>query len=840
MRVVPARVKTRSFGLGIIAVAVVIAVLATSAGSASAARSSRTAPATNATAQPPEQWHDATRQTCDPTQIDLNHAGRRTIGAELGLVDAFAKRLIAARPFLRLQEVRPYLISNPGAYERLTRAGRLCVTPATLPPPSPNPCTGKAKVDLNDPNGFRAIAKYFGGRSARRIIAAQPHLKVDNLWHLGAGIGGLALAHRKHLCATPSPIATQDGTRYGYAYSKVGGEIRNGGFRLSVPASVIDERVGAWLRITPDTSVDWPAADFHVEGKWESPGQSVSVTVPAPHNHAHFESSYYVPYLIHWDGPGRTGGEPVEATVDPRTAAVSAKLSHLSPVDWATRGINWVVEPAFGALFGNRFAAPACPREPWTHEGGTRWSRDGAYAEIDGALLDSPGSPVPPAGFLIKHCLQTGTSSNAHGRSVQARLRNTSGTIQRLAHYQNAATIGGSDEFSADLITLALTRVNRGGAVFLGPGDTGTADVPAGDWGVVSMQPDRLRSLLNVGLHKTLDKVFEKLGGANGAIIKDPTARELFVRVVGCTYDGVVAATSSGSFAQIARDVALALFDCINENDVIISITAIIQNLVNAGVLSGAQADTFLKGLLDLRELVKYLEIGQIVVDVADSLIWGSLGTVPLSIDHYARRPETDHRGRKVVSQCVTRKEGALRYTVDANCQDNYYQRVTAPPSGGGSTGLPRGIIVRDASGQAWLWDADSSVRKPIVDGRTYLCLAKHYAVDWDADPATYSRSAGPAASCDGQKPATIRVEPGALPATVGVLRQADGTSWAINGDHRFHIPSGAEFLCWVNPKYRTNMEFHVFDQVSATDVARFPVGDGQISNCGDPENPTF
>lgn len=53
--------------------------------------------------------------------------------------------------------------------------------------------------------------------------------------------------------------------------------------------------------------------------------------------------------------------------------------------------------------------------------------------------------------------------------------------------------------------------------------------------------------------------------------------------------------------------------------------------------------------------------------------------------------------------------------------------------------------------------------------------------------------------------------------------------------------PSGAEFSCWVNPQYRANMEFDVWDQVTVEQLSHFPVTDSVfISNRGDPAKPTF
>lgn len=178
------------------------------------------------------------------------------------------------------------------------------------------------------------------------------------------------------------------------------------------------------------------------------------------------------------------------------------------------------------------------------------------------------------------------------------------------------------------------------------------------------------------------------------------------------------------------------------------------------------------------------------------------------------------------------------------NCQNGHYARIGS--GSGGTAGLPLGLIARDPAGHAYFLDLDSGVLRPIADGATYLCLARHYHVDWDAELATYrgayAESSTPA-TCNASIPDTRPLNRGAVapPDSAIVLRQPNGTAWVVWGGNRIHIPSGAEFRCWVTQQHSTNIEFDVWDQVTNAQLAGFPVDHTTfVSNCGDPANPTF
>ncbi|QGN49822.1 hypothetical protein GKC29_25355 [Micromonospora sp. WMMC415] len=792
--------------------------------------------------------------TCSEGRTDLNHADVPELVSVLAVAPPVAERVVHNRPYLSARDLSVVEGIGPGQLDRILAEGKVCATPPGTPPPSSEHCAASDKVDLQSASVDDLVRLLKLARpTAERLVDARPfatlrHITPERV--AGVGKGRLdELIGRS--CLTPMPVRTADSS-WRWAYPSLPTTVARDGYALHAPAGIIDDPGGAWLQIRPLPSPPqrlpgpaYPMADFHIHGQWRGGNDRAEVTVPAAKFAATFAGEDWQPYLLHWRDAHRTVAEPVvgaDVRVDPISGAVTGHVNDLSVLEWAVRKANWVLEPAASILFGDRFPAPGCPNEPWSHQGDTnRWTHNGAEAHLDGALLNLPGNPVPPAGFLIKHCVQTGAGSSNWGPDVKVQLRNNTGTIQKLAHYSGDVTVAGDDSLETDLITLALTTVNTAGAKFLGPGDTGSAAVPAGTAGTVEMQPDRLRSLARVALDKTLGVVLDKLDPA----LSDPTLRQRVFQLVACTYDAVRASSAKTDF-HIAREFALALFNCFNYENFYISLTALLTDLANRGAITPQQADLGANGLLKARELVKWLEWGQIAVDLVDSSVWGSLGTVPLRVEHYAAKPIVDGLGRHIGHTCIRRT--GYTWSINAACQDSLYAGITRPVGGGGNTGLPPARIVRNSTGNAWLFTTDDRIMRPIRDGGTYLCLARHYAVDWDADITAYRGAAhvkpenAPDAVCDGARPATRDLSPGQVTSDAIVLRESSGRSWVLQGNERVHIPTGREFICWVNAQHAANLEFHVWDQVTADELARFPVSPTitHVSNCGDPEDPEF
>lgn len=225
-----------------------------------------------------------------------------------------------------------------------------------------------------------------------------------------------------------------------------------------------------------------------------------------------------------------------------------------------------------------------------------------------------------------------------------------------------------------------------------------------------------------------------------------------------------------------------------------------------------------------MREVFKWIEFGQIAVDLSDALIWGSLPDTPILIEHYAAKPTRDDLNRIVLPRCI-RQSGYI-WDIDMNCQNSAYAQQQHPTGGGGDTGLPLGKMIRDSDGHAWLVTSADQKMHSIPDGGTYICLSKHYAIDWAVDGEdlrSYRDASGPDgddAICDGSIPPTRKITKQDNPDLFSVLRIGDGPeSWVILGGYRYAIPTGTEFNCWVNPQFRTNIEIDVYDFFSPEEL---------------------
>lgn len=850
---------------------VTAALLATTAqlGVAQAAPKPSGPPSPAAVATPAAATLPEVTMTCAPSQTDVNSAPLAQLMSTFGLDSSVANRLIGYRPYLAVSDILVVQGIGPGKLRAIVAGRGGCAAPTTTPPPAPSPCTSTSIVDLQSATAAQ-ISSVTGvsTNAAAAVVAARPfaslrHVTPERVPGVGKGILDTIVSRS---CLTPQPVRDA-ATSWRWGYPAYDTTVTRDGYALKAPAGVIDAGSGAWLSITPlATPADlpgpqYPRADFHIFGAWTGPRTTgaapdeVLVTVPAASFAGDFDPAQFAPYIKHISADGVPGGgenvyNPSKVSVDPSTGSVTAALTSLSIAEWAVRQLNHVVEPAEGVLFGDRFPQPGCPNDPWAQEPGTALydSPAGAHAQLTSALLNLPGGIAPLGGYLIKHCVETGTGTSGWhgGKDVQIVLRNSSGTVQVLKKYNGDIALAAKDEGgvqSADIPSLLVTKVATGGNIYLAPGDVGLADVPAGTFGSTQMQPDRLRSLLRIGLDKALGTAFDQLSANKWN--SDPSLHNWLAHTTECAYNAFNALESHNGFGNSSRDFADALRGCFDYE----GFSALIENWTRSGLASGALdgADSVRihKGLETTREVFKWIEFGQIAVDVSDSLIWGSLPTAPTMIEHYAAKPTQDDLGRLVKTKCLSAYLYIWR--IDMNCQNASYAQQQAPTGGGGDTGLPSGKIIRNSVGNSWFVTSADNKMHPITTGGTYLCLVRHYAVDWDVngdDLRSYRDLSGPegdAATCDDSLAPTRKITPANAPDLFSVLRIGDGPeSWVIEGGYRYPIPTGTEFNCWVNPQYRANIEIDVFDEVSRSDLEKWPVGNGSISNCGDPEHPTF
>lgn len=826
-------------------------------------------PAPPAVATPAAATLPEVGMTCSEGQTDVNAASAKELMAAFSLDSAVAVRVVGFRPYVAVSDL--LVVQGIGAdkLRQIEAGGRGCATPSGTPPPAPSPCASIHRVDLQSATADQVSRTTGVSKSAaERVVAARPfatlrHVTPERVPGVGKGILD-TIASRS--CLTPQPVRDAR-TSWRWAYPAYPTTVSRDGYALTAPASVIDATSGAWLSIKPlptPTSLPgraYPRADFHIHGAWSGPRASgiapdeVLATVPAASFAGDFSPAEYTPYFKHISPDGVSGGgenvyDGNKVSVDASTGAVTASVSSLSVGEWAVRALNYLVEPAEGVLFGNRFPAPTCSGE-WPQRSNTASydSPAGARADLTGALLNLPGNVPPLGGFLIKHCVQDGEGATGYegGSDVRTVLRNTSGTVQQLKRYTGDIKVAEQERSSsfpdANVVEYLVTNILTDGKIYLAPGKTGMADVPAGTMGAAQMQPDRLRSLLKIGGDKTLGVIFDSLSA--NQMYSDPAIRDWLFQTFSCTYNGYNALTSENGFANSSRDFAFALYRCFDYEGIYALIEDWMRGQLASGALDGADSIRIHRNLEKMREVFKWIEFGQIAVDATDSAMWGSLPDSPILIEHYAAKPTRDDVGRLIQPACIARY--LYTWRIDASCQDAAYSQQEQPTGGGGDTGLPLGRMIRDTAGHAWLVTNSDQKMHPVADGGTYICLSKHYAIDWGVDAAgldSYqeaSGSEGDNATCDGSRSPTRRITSNDAPDLLAVLRIDDGPeSWIVLGGNRWPIPSGSEFECWVNPQYRANIEVDVYDFVTRAELDSWPRGSGSISNCGDPEKPTY
>lgn len=348
------------------------------------------------------------------------------------------------------------------------------------------------------------------------------------------------------------------------------------------------------------------------------------------------------------------------------------------------------------------------------------------------------------------------------------------------------------------------------------------------------MQPDRTRTALHLALDELLS--------TNLLILKElPAVNEYVVDVAKCTYEGVQA-VFSGWDATTARAVAQAAYECV---DYELAYEMITEGIASESVGDAAEAAAALNRF---REVVKWLHYGELAVNGIDGAVWGHFDYPLIRVDHQAAKPTRDSLGRPVVDRCLSPDPvKTMQWRIDMACQNAEFARHDTPGGGGGDTGLPAGKIVQTSDHRSYLYETDDKVLRHIPDGNTYICLAKHYMVDFevsnDLEPYRSLANVGPeiaaAATCDDNLAPTRNISPATVDSGT-VLRESSGTAWVINADQRFHIPSEQEFSCWVNPTFDANIEFDGWDYVTTEELSLFPERDGLVSNCGDPTNPGF
>lgn len=731
---------------------------------------------------------------CGSGQLDVNTATVPQLVASLRVGRPVAQRLTAARPYLRLD---PDLLVVQGIgrsdLDRILREGQACAAPPTLPPPVFDVCvSGDGRIDLNRPANRDDLAGMFGGPTADRIVGNIPYWRVDlSLAELDPGVARPKVErNRDRLCVTP-PTIDFNGTRWGWIDPNAGGLVRTqdelGAYQLAVPGGVV-AGTGAWGSVTPNEApfeLDAPSADFHIHGPWAG---VVRVTLPRDHVPA-VDPGTWTNVVVHTpDGHDFASSEirALEA-VTVGSDGVTTDLTSLSTSFSLTVPLRTISAPTAtpqGAalsqlvrlFFGTGAARPTC--DPSIPDG---VAADGRRIATEGQPASSlPGYTTP----TLWHCIRdeggdTETWRFAVNRSAAFIVRENGGTAD-VKHVSG----GGA------LLAFATTTLWNNSAVNDGPGGR-TPIAVTGSSIEIGVAPDGGTVDVDFAAGRTF--FFQALDNASDAI--------------------------PSGVAKVISDV---LVDCPE------AIT--VWGLDYEGGAEAADAAVSLAGTLTDCMMSQLGDASALLTDVG-----GSDGLL-----RKFKRANAWLRAVDLTTRVVDALEGAI-----PNDPTITMVNVPAPPPnspthggsplpGGGLDGrLPSSSSITDAivklpGYHAELTYGGSRVGHAILDGNTYICLARRYPVrDWMFDDQ-YSQvilqNSVHSATCNSTL-SEIALQPG---SKNWILREGTGTAWLLDTTgHVRWIPDESTYIC-------LSQRYWVLDWRTWEEITAFPwAPDGEHATCG-------
>jgi len=757
--------------------------------------------------------------TCPSGRVDLNHAPAEVLAPALGLDPAAHRVLLdrvqAGRPYNGVDDLLAVEGFGTGRLKSIN-AATLCVTPileGAVPPLDGEVCRpGDGRVDVNAAS-VRDIAGVLPSSktdapwpTATRIVERRDRLPFPDLNHLlavaGVGPGTLSKV-RARLCRTPAPYTavTADGYQQRAAVVYSGGpgiavrfETPGGLFALGVPSGVLRQPV-AWATVTdvPESNTMLPAADFHIHGIWGGDGKVVYVTVPSRDT----GSPPILNTVAHVTGAGPdevTFATPSnllnrDATLTTSVSSLSRFQSMFAPLriisaPTADMTINRALVNFIVEWRSYRSPDPVCPATnvTWPYE-----------LTVAGTALDNQG---------VKRCTFIDGEGRAVLRVAQNRFFVAKGNIDRdTGDGARFGTFGSPGSGAVGAAMQGLSSVLRTDGTFSGLVPGGTIDLLLNPTtSSVEAQVEAAPILTTVFI--VSDQIIKLLGGVPALLARV---------VIDCLYPHVADAFNFSR--TVGASDANQIANCIATSSAT-SIGAVFPAV--SGALLAADG----------------------TVSVADTIreqfndIIGKLGNYPQVLGNYlvvrSPRPRADQFGRTVLDACLTAlpfsPATGLGWSISKPCQDAYYGGTTPPPGSGSSGTEPwtPGLILREGNTTRWYAYAQGDRRaqvSPITSNGLYLCLARHYAVDWSDDevPSLYEGAdifLAPV-NCDDSAPSAT-LNRSTVPANTYILRESSGRSWKIFSDgRRSEIPSGREFMCWVDPDPGSGIiQFYVWDQV--------------------------
>ncbi len=764
--------------------------------------------------------------TCVSGQTDINKATVAELMVALAVDKPVATRVVSWRPYLQTKDLLVVEGIGPQKLAAILAANKTCATPTQYPLPARNPCVDTTHVDLAAAS-VDEMAKRLGITKpiAQRIAVGRPYASLGHVTPErvgGVGKGTLDTVVSKS-CLTPAPVRSADSS-WRWAYSSQKTMVTRDKYALTVPARVIDT-AGGWASITPiDNSVtdttpagplvtgDQPTADFHIHAPWTGGGDTVTVRLPA--DPALASNPDWIPFLIHTKDDGRVETfHDATAAWNQAAGTVSAAQTSLSDTSSSSYAPSWLLEKALGVLFGIRTTDPTCA-QAWAQQPGSAWFEDPNYrhlAYLDSYMLNLPGKPSLLGSYPFKHCLQ---SIGGDGSDVRLKLRNNTGSIEVVKPLGGSSIAKEPDGalIDADLYGLLVTTVAEKldpGAKYLTPGATAYFDTPLSTERDVDASPDRVATAIYYFLKEGLEPVTDKvLGGKQ----MSATTFGMLNNAVDCM------STLLGSLGGSVDDTILALprtgEKCVKPEELIASMRADLSAAMRAGV-KGIDYGQAFDNLKKADRFLLWFKATDIALKAVDTIAWSGLPDTSVRVAHWPAKPTFDSHGFPVREECLTQDFATHTWTLNEACQSIAWHNATTPPSGSGvpGTDYPPAVIVRKSSGnELYVYNSSGGPGTwyQIRTGANYVCLAKHYMVDWvqnnreyyadnvihlndfpcnDADPAAYDTNPSVVDEF------TLLREPDSEGAPNRVWRVLDRSA-----GKRTEVPTGNEFYCLTDP----------------------------------------
>ncbi|HVX08516.1 MAG TPA: hypothetical protein VHB92_11355 [Humibacter sp.] len=761
---------------------------------------------------------------CVSGQVDINTASASQIQQGLGISSGpTVQRLIAARPWLKGADLSSVPGIGPSAAEKM--ASKTCATQPTLPVPTPLACTSSSQVDVQTATAAAISSGLkLPMNTAQGLISARP-LPQDLTQVETPRVDGLSdpklqkLLKDGSICVTPAPMLA-GGAAWRWATPQGGAVVTRDGFALIVPPGRITDPAGAYISVLPEDPGEdgLPRIDASIHGNWNVGTSSVAVQAPWT-----IQDPTVRPAVFHDAASGTTlsvGNGTSVRTVNGQPSVTSVAYS-LSQFEFGATSCT----PASTSL-----PAPLCLQNLTDGSLHNAWLQQ---AQATGAASAQSLKPKPACPDTTTSVSLTHTDGGLPFGIVCGVEAEDDSTPAGVADWTmtNAAYSSILDGLASAGVVYEYDATDRDSTHVV---SGGVEDNPIVATILKGLSGDHLL-----------------FPGQNLVTSKQPSflvTEDAVHPSVAATIDWESIDELVGSFADMASNQVQNIYGAVEDaqscahmdDNAVGCVKALLEQAVGNADALAAKGSLASKILGSMKKVFKAVAASEIIASVGQAFVFSFIGGTDVVLTNTPNAPTQDHEGRPVLPDCLSHND--TNWLVDENCQGAFYTSIQdTPGSGGGTTGLPPGKIARDSQGHAYFVNLSAQTIQPIADGGTYLCLAKHYIVDWEAHIDSYDKAlavVSTAATCDGSLPDTRPVNSADNLGAYVILRQADGSSWVVvpeNGhEYRYPISTGHEFECWVNPDPSSGAgESDVWDQVTPDQLALYPIeADLDVSNC--------